>query len=78
MLRFILIEETAELVVYKYFPENGKDSGAISYYKKTGKFNIIILPEVDKHQRYALKMFSKIREYASADSYQKEGFVTWC
>ena len=77
MLRFILIEETAEIVVYKYFPENGKYSGVISYHKKTDKFNIVTLPGVDKHQRYALKMFSKIRDCANNNYFQEEGLVCW-
>lgn len=78
MLRFILIEETTGFVVYEYFPENGNDSGIVSYNKKTDKCSVVTLSKSDKHQRYAQKMFSKIREYASSNSFQKEGLIAWC
>ena len=78
MLRFILIEETLEVVVYEYFPENSNDSGLVSYDKKSNKCSIVTLSKADKHQRYAQKMFSKIREYASNNSFQKEGIIAWC
>lgn len=77
MLKFILKEETAEKVVYEYFPENGTVSGTVSYNKKTDKFSIVALPKTDRHQRYAQKMFSKIREWATDNSYQKQGTVAW-
>lgn len=77
MLRFILIEETLEIVVYEYFPENSNDSGLVSYDKKANKCSILTLSKADKHQRYAQKMFSKIREYASSHSFQKEGLICW-
>ena len=78
MLRFILIEETTGFVVYEYFPENGNDSGIVSYHKESGRCNITTLSKSDKHQRYAQKMFSKIREYANTNSFQKEGLIAWC
>ena len=77
MLKFILNEETAETVVYEYIPENSNDSGIVSYNKKTDKCSIVTLSKADRHQRYAQKMFSKIREYASNNSFQKEGIVAW-
>lgn len=77
MLKFILVEETTEKVVYEYFPENGTDSGVVEYDKKAGKCSIVTLPKTDKHHRYAQKMFSRIREYASKNSYKKEGTIAW-
>lgn len=56
MLKFMLKEETAEKVVYEYFPENGTESGTVSYNKKTNKCSIVTLPKTDKHQIYAQKM----------------------
>lgn len=77
MLKFILNKETEETVVYEYFPENGNDSGLVSYDKKADKCSIVTLSIADKHQRYAQKMFSKIREFASNNSFQKEGIIAW-
>ena len=77
MLKIILKEETAGAIVYEYFPENGNDSGLVSYDKKSDKCSIVTLSKADKHQRYAQKMFSKIREFASNNSFQKEGTVAW-
>ena len=77
MLKFILKEETAGAIVYEYFPENGNDSGLVSYDKKSDKCSIVTLSKADKHQRYAQTMFSKIREFASNNSFQKEGTVAW-
>lgn len=77
MLKFILNEETTEKVVYEYFPENGSESGFIAYDKTKDEFSIISLPKIDRHRRYAQKMFSKIREWAAGNTYQKEGIVAW-
>lgn len=77
MLTYNLIKETNETVVYDYFPENGKVSGTVSYDKKSNKCSIVTSPEIDKHQIYAQKMFSKIREYASNKSFEKEGIIAW-
>lgn len=77
MLKFILKEETAEKVVYEYFPEGGTEAGIVSYDKETNKCSIITLPKTDKHQIYAQKMFSKIRKYASINSFERKGTVAW-
>lgn len=77
MLKYILNEETTEKVVYEYFPENGSEKGVIIYDKTKDKFSIISLPEIDRYQRYAQKMFSKIREWAADNTYRKEGIVAW-
>lgn len=77
MLKFILNKETDETVVYEYFPEKNNDSGLVSYDKKEDKCSVVTLSKADKHQRYALKMFSKIREFASNNSFQKEGIIAW-
>lgn len=77
MLKFNLIEETMNKVVYEYFPENGTHPGVVSYDKKTNECNIVALAEKDRHHRYALKMFSKIREFANEQSFKKEGTIVW-
>ena len=77
MLKYLLKEETNESVVYDYFPENGETFGTVSYNKKSNECGIVTLSENDKHQRYALKMFSQIREFASKKSYLKEGIIAW-
>lgn len=77
MLKFKLIEETKEVVTYKYFPEGGTDSGVVSYDKKTKEFSIVTLSVVDKHQRYAQKMFAKIREYANNNTFRSDGVISW-
>jgi hypothetical protein len=69
--------ESEDELQYEYFPEGGTASGIVAYNKETGKCNIKKLSEEDKHQRYALKMFKRIREFASSDSFQKEGIVAW-
>lgn len=77
MLKFMLVEETDEKVVYKYYPENGENSGVVSYDKKANRCSIITLSKADKYQRYAQKMISKIREYASGGFFEKEGKIVW-
>lgn len=77
MLKFIIIEENSKEVIYEYYPEDGVNSGTISVTKKTGEMRIIKLAINDKHQRYALKLLKKIREFQSNDSYKKEGIVAW-
>lgn len=77
MLRYKLIEESINKIVYEYFPENGTHPGVVSYDKKTNECNIDTLAEKDRHQRYASKMFSKIREFANKQSFKKEGTIIW-
>ena len=78
MLKYKLLDETTEAVVYEYFPEGSSNSGVISFDKKKDKCGIVTLSVADKHRRYAQKMFSKIRDCASKNSFPKEGIVAWC
>ena len=77
MLKFVLIEETAGKVVYKYFPEGDLDFGIVSYDKKTKSCSVITPSKIDKHLKYAQKMFAKIRECTNDDLFQKEGIIAW-
>ena len=77
MLKYALIKETEKELHYEYFPEGSTVSGVIVYNKETGKCNILKLSENDKHQRYALKMFKKIREFTDNGSFKREGIVAW-
>lgn len=77
MLKFILEEETDKEVVYRYFLESNEDSGLVSYNKEKKECSIITLPDQDRHQRYALKMFARIRDYATKGTFEKEGMIAW-
>ena len=78
MLKFSLVEETTKKVVYKYFPEGGTDAGVVSFDKESKTNSIITLSAKDRHQRYAQKLFSRIREFANGNSFEKEGIIAWC
>ena len=77
MLKFSLMKETAEEVVYKYHPEGSPDFGIISYDRKAKKCNVTTPSKKDKRLKYAQKMFARIRECASNDLFQKEGVIAW-
>lgn len=77
MLKFIMLERNENNVLYRYFPEGGSDYGIVSFNEKTGDVSIETAAKNDKHQRYALKMFKRIREMASNGSLEKEGIVAW-
>ena len=77
MLKFVLIEEIGNSVLYSYYPEGGSESGIVSFNKKTGDGGVNRLANNDKHQRYALKILKRIREMASAGTFEKEGIVAW-
>jgi putative aminopeptidase FrvX len=77
MLKFRLVEETPKKVVYEYFPEGGTDAGIVSFNKETKTNSIVTLSTKDKHQRYAQKLFSRIRELATQNSFTKEGMIAW-
>lgn len=77
MLKFKLKEETKEIVVYEYYPEGKTDQGCISYNKKTNECSIVALSTDDRHKRYALKLFAKIKEYASNNKFESEGIIAW-
>lgn len=77
MLKFILIEETPQKVVYEYFPEGGTEAGVVSFDKESKVNSIIVLSTQDKHQRYAQKLFSRIREASNKNTFPKEGSIAW-
>ena len=77
MLKFVLVEEKEDRVVYEYYPEGGSEYGTVSFDKKTGNGGIETLADNDRHQRYAMKALKRIREMASNKSFEKEGMVAW-
>jgi hypothetical protein len=77
MLKFKLVEETPKKIIYEYFPEGGSEAGVVSYDKEKKTNSIVTLSPKDKHQRYAQKLFLRIREFASTNSFTKEGIIAW-
>ena len=77
MLKFILVEETSQKVVYKYYPEGGTDAGVVSFDKESKTNSIVTLSEKDRHHRYAQQLFARIREFANSNSFAKEGLIAW-
>ena len=77
MLKFTLVENKQGKVLYKYFPEGGADYGIISFSEKIGDSSIETLAKNDKHGRYAMKLFKRIREMASKGTFEEEGTVAW-
>ena len=75
MLKYVLIENAGNAVRYEYFPEGESDSGIVSF--NDGKFSIEYLAKNDRHERYALKLFKKIREMASSGTFEEKGIVAW-
>jgi hypothetical protein len=72
-----MVENKDGKVSFRYFPEGGSDYGVVSFNEKTGDGSVETLAKNDRHQRYALKMFKRIREMASKGSFAKEGIVAW-
>lgn len=77
MLKFVLTKNDDNEIQYTYYPEGGSNPGIVGYDKKTGDCTIIAASTDDKHQRYALKMFKRIREYGEKNSFEKEGMIAW-
>ena len=77
MLKFILEKETDKEVIYRYYPEGTEDAGLVSYDKERKECSIVTLSAQDRHQRYACKMFARIRTYATQGSFEKEGKIAW-
>jgi hypothetical protein len=77
MLKYKLVEESSRKVVYEYYPEGGTEAGVVSFDKETKKISIITLSEKDRHQRYAQKLFARIREFENSNSFGKEGMIAW-
>ena len=77
MLKFTMVENKEGNVRYRYFPEGGADYGIVAFSEKTGDGSIEALAKNDRHQRYAMKLFKRIREMASKGSFEKEGTVAW-
>lgn len=75
MLKYTLIESKDGKIRYKYHPEGGSTFGIVSY--SDGKCSIEILAENDKHERYALKMFKKLREMEKNKVFVSDGSLAW-
>ena len=77
MLKYELFEENEKQILYRYYPEGNSDFGVISVTKDTKEYNVVNLAKTDKHYRYALKMFTKIRKFIEDDSFEKSGTMAW-
>lgn len=79
MLKFVMVEETDEIVIYNYYPEGKSVYGTISFNKKTKECKIIKLSEeeTDYFTWYARHMFSRCRKFHDEGQYEKEGMVAW-
>ena len=77
MLKFTLLINTSDEIRYAYYPEGTLNCGVISYDIKTGTCHIIALSSDDSHQKYALKMISRIRKYAQDGNFETEGLIAW-
>lgn len=77
MLKYNLVRDDESKLIYEYFPEGKEPSGFVSYSKITGECKIEELSDNDRHQRYALKMLKKIREFANNQMFKTEGVVAW-
>lgn len=77
MLKYELIEENESKALYKYFPEGGSESGVVVIDKKSGECSIENLSSNDRYQRYAIKMFKRLRELLASKSFEKTGIIAW-
>lgn len=77
MLKFKKLKETEKMVTYEYYPEGGTDSGVVSVEKTSGECNVDVLATNDKHRRYALKLFSRLRTFSKDGIFEKEGKIAW-
>lgn len=77
MLRYELVENKADHVKYKYYPEGKNIFGIISVGKE-GK--TIIEQEIASNDDFKwcfLKMLKRIKEFIDKDAYEKEGVIAW-
>lgn len=77
MLKYNLIQENENEVLYEYFPEGGKHAGVIKFDKTKEEWHLEKPSKDDKHNRYALKMVKRLREFASNGTFENEGIVAW-
>ena len=77
MLKYNLINETDKEIIYEYFPEGGKLHGVVSFNKATQECSTVRTADNDKHLRYALKMFKRIRVFARDNNFEKTGYIAW-
>lgn len=77
MLKYILVKETAEQIVYEYFPEGGDAFGVVIYNTVSGSCTIQELADNDRYQIYALKLMKKIREFAKNNAFSRDGIIAW-
>ena len=67
---------TSEKVVYKYFPEGGKEFGKVSYNRKNGEGSIdSMVPGFS--DSYACHALSRIRDYEKQGKYLDKDLVAW-
>lgn len=77
MLKYILVENQGNKIMYKYFPEGGDDFGVVVYDKQKKECSIQELAKIDRHRQYALKMFKRLREFADGETFLEEGKIAW-
>ena len=78
MVKFELISDNKEMVIYKYYPEGKKQyPGEVGYNKITNECSVIVLSQKDLNKMYALKVFKRMREYAAGNEFKQSGMVAW-
>lgn len=63
MLRFELIDNTNDHVIYRYFPDNKDESGLISVRKSDGEIIEQIVNENDDFKWCFFKMYKRIKQF---------------
>jgi CRISPR/Cas system-associated exonuclease Cas4 (RecB family) len=77
MLTYKLIKESEKEAIYEYYPEGSLDAGLISYNKISKEKKVVRQSLDDRHKRYAMKMFQKIRESENEGELPQRGMIVW-
>lgn len=77
MLKYEIIENNADVVTYRYFPDGGSVFGTLTVSKKdSGIVKQEIAPD-DDFRVYLLKMYKHIREFILNGKYNQSGIIAW-
>lgn len=77
MLRYELVDNVGNAMIYQYMPEGKGKPGTVSVNIKNGATNILDVSPDDFGGRYACKLIQRLERFFEQKAMPKEGFVAW-
>ena len=77
MLKYELVENTAQAVTYRYFPDGGATFGTLTVSKRDNSVLKEDVADNDSYRLYFVKMYKRIKEFTESNTFKDKGIIAW-